>query len=1259
MERSLELVVALLGVLKAGAAYVPLDPEYPRERLTFMVEDADAAVLLTQQSLLSQLPEHRARVLCLDTGWAEVSAAGRANPRPAAGADNLAYVIYTSGSTGRPKGAMNSHRGIVNRLLWMQQAFGLEPGDGVLQKTPFSFDVSVWEFFWPLMVGARLVLARPGGHRDSAYLARLIAEQRITTLHFVPSLLRVFLEEAGAAACPSLRRVICSGEALDPALQERFFKRLAGVELHNLYGPTEAAVDVTAWPCEADGETRVVPIGRPISNIDIHLLDAHMQAAPVGVTGELYIGGVGLARGYWRRPGLTAERFLPHPHGGEPGARLYRSGDQARYLSDGNIEYLGRVDQQVKLRGMRVELGEIEAALDAHPGVEESVVVTREYAPGDTRLAAYLIPDGRSARVIREVLRLEREEPGGQLYELPNGMKVLHRNKGETDFLYEEIFAGQTYLRNGIELGPGSCVFDVGANIGLFTLFVGRACEGATVYAFEPLPPLYEVLKRNARLYGLNVKLFECGLASEAKREIFTYYPHITILSGRFADEREEGAVLRSYMLGEGDGRNGPEAGVGDELVSELLSERLRNEQYDCELRTVSDVMAEHRIEQIDLLKIDVEKSELDVIDGIGEQDWEKIRQVIVEVHDHDGRLERVRGLLERRGYELTIEQDGSLRETGLYNVYAVRRAAGVKARPHAGTEAGRQRWDDPQRLIDEVRGYLQQKLPGYMVPAQFVLLDELPLTPSGKVDRRALPAPDQNRAPLDETQAAPRTAEEEIMAALFRQVLKLERVGIYDNFFTLGGHSLLATQLVSRIREVFNIELPLRTVFEAPVLSQLAAWVEQEMRADVGVRMPPLTRVERGAESPLSFAQQRLWFIDRLEPNGAFYNNPLAVRLSGELKKEALRRTLTEIVRRHEVLRTTFRTVNGEPVQVISEAAPVRLPEVDLGELEEARRETVVRRLAQEEAAEPFDLSRGPLLRVKLLRLGATSTSCCSPCTTSSRTAGRWACLSTKSPPSTAPSPRKKSRRWRSSKSSTPTSPSGSANGCGVRRLTPSCATGGRDCAGPRRLELPTDRPRPAAPSYRGGRHPFALGAEVSEGLKALSRREGATLFMTLLAGFQTLLSRYTGQIGHRRRHRHRQPQPQGGRAADRLLHQPARPAHRGRRRGELPRAALASAGGVPRGVRAPGRALREAGRRVAAGERLEPVAAVPGQADLTERAAWRAGAARAHAERCGGRGGDGALRPAAGRGRGRGRVGAGRGLTAQTSSTPRPSRG
>ncbi len=314
-------------------------------------------MLLTQEKLLESLPTHQAQVICLDRDWSLIAREPETPPQSGVTAKNLIYAIYTSGSTGKPKGALNLHRALVNRILWMQDEYQLTPEDRVLQKTPFSFDVSGWEFWWPLLTGAQMVIARPGGHKDSAYLVKLIQEQQITTMHFVPPMLQVFLEERGVEQCRSLRRVICSGEALPFQLQERFFEKFTDCELHNLYGPTEAAIDVTYWQCQPSDGHQIVPIGRPIANTQIYILDPYLQPVPVGIPGELHIGGVNLARGYLNRPELTEEKFIPNPFTPTPGSSGFiKPAIWCRFLPDGNIEYLGRFDHQIKIRGFRIEL---------------------------------------------------------------------------------------------------------------------------------------------------------------------------------------------------------------------------------------------------------------------------------------------------------------------------------------------------------------------------------------------------------------------------------------------------------------------------------------------------------------------------------------------------------------------------------------------------------------------------------------------------------------------------------------------------------------------------------------------------------------------------------------------------------------------------------------------------------------------------------------------------------------------------------------
>jgi amino acid adenylation domain-containing protein len=815
-ERSVELVVALLAVIKAGGAYVPLDPSYPGERLAFMLHDAECSVLLTSHTLAETLPDHQAKVVRLDDDWAVISEESATQPQSRATPFNAAYVIYTSGSTGQPKGVINTHRGICNRLLWMQDAYNLTAADSVLQKTPFSFDVSVWEFFWPLMTGARLVLAVPGGHKDPPYLVHLIQEQQITVMHFVPAMLQVFLDEPEVEHCTSLRLVVCSGEALSNEHQEKFFARLTAA-LHNLYGPTEAAVDVTYWACERASETEAragVPIGRPIANTEIYLLDEHRQAVPVGVAGELHIGGVGLARGYLNRPELTAEKFIPHPFSKAPGERLYRTGDLARYRAGGEIEYLGRLDHQVKLRGFRIELGELEAVLGRHESVREAVVIVREDGAGDEKqLVAYVTSSG---------------------------------------------------------------------------------------------------------------------------------------------DRHATPAELSSYMS-------------------------------EC--------------------------------------------------------------------------------------------------------------------------------MPDYMVPAKFVVLEKLPLTANGKVDRKALPKPERKRDDELQSAARPVTEVEEVLCGIWSTVLKVEHIAIDDNFFELGGHSLLAVQLRSRIREAFDTDLELPTLFEFPTVAGMAARIQSAMLDKPGLRSARMTRVDRDRDLPLSFAQQRLWFLDQLEPGSSFYNSPAALRLSGDLDIDALRRTFHEIICRHEVLRTIFAMRDGQAVQHIHAPTDFQLPVRDLTHLTGEERESEALRLTHEEAHRPFDLSRGPLMRATLLKLGEQEHILL--LTMHHIVSDGW---------SVGILIREVAALYdaftRGAESSLPELAIQYADYAVWQRewltsevLNHQLSYWRTQLSGPLPvLALPTDYPRPAVPSYRGAMLTHRLSPELSASVRELGRSHHATLYMTLLAVFETLLYRETG---------------------------------------------------------------------------------------------------------------------------------------------------
>lgn len=831
MARSLEMVIAVLATLKAGAAYVPLDPTFPADRLAYMLDDADPVVLLTQQSLLSALPTKDVRTFCMDSQWAGLATEAAGNPVNLTLPEHLAYVIYTSGSTGRPKGISMPTRALVNLLEWSRTH--PPKASRALAFASLSFDASFHEIFTSLHSGGTLYVASEPLRTDVHALGEYLVRERIeaVTLPVVILQLLAHANSAGSLDLRALRDIIATGEAL--FLTQEIIAMLRAnprLHLHNHYGPSETHV-VTAYTLrlEHDAALALPPsIGTPINNTQIYLLDDQLRPMPIGVAGELYIAGDGLAHGYVNRPDLTAERFIPNPFAVKPGMRMYKSGDLARFLADGHIEYLGRIDHQVKLRGFRIELGEIETALAAMPEVLEAIVLMRSVAPDDKRLVAYVVPV----------------------------------------------------------------------------------------------------------------------------------------------------------------------AEMGDISASTL-------------------------------------------------------------------------------------------------------------------------------------RGHLAQSLPDYMVPSHFVLLDALPLTSNGKIDRKALPEPELHQS--TKRFQPPRTHTEEILTHIWAEVLKMDRVGIDDNFFDLGGHSLLATQVISRVRNAFQIDLALRVLFETPTLAELAYRVEQAIKEQAKMAAPPILPIGRDTDLPVSFAQQRLWFLDQLEPGGSAYNMAGALRLCGRLDLAALLATLNHVVRRHEALRTVFASVGGVPRQIILPELKLTLPVIDLDAESDAGRQALARRLMNKEATTPFNLASGPLIRARLLRLAEQEQILLF--TLHHIVSDGWslgvlvrevatlyaAHVSEQKVPLPALSVQYADfaawqRQW-------------------LRGdvLNTQLAYWKKQLAdAPALLTLPTDHPRPALQTHGGGSHPFIIPATTTKALHALNRQAQSTLFMTLAAALNVLLARYSGQsdicigtpIANRNRH-------------------------------------------------------------------------------------------------------------------------------------------
>jgi amino acid adenylation domain-containing protein/FkbM family methyltransferase len=842
---SIELLPCVLGTLAAGCAYVPLDPGYPAERLAFMIADAGTRIVVAAPEAAGKLQAASVLVTAARELTAPPPSPRREHGGPREG--ELAYVIYTSGSTGHPKGARVGSRGLANLVQWYVAALALRPDDRLLVMSSFSFDLTQKDLLAPLSVGAQVVFL-PAEFFEPLEFAREIERRRITVVNCTPSVCYALLDALGGDYRPlrSLRWLVLGGE---PIAAERLRDWLDSphcqARILNTYGPTECSDVAAAFELRTAGPEPLaepIPIGRPIWNAQLAVVDDGDRLAPLGAVGELWIAGMGVGQGYHQRQDLTAARFVLRRLDPFPATRWYRTGDLVRYDGDGDLVFVGRADQQIKLRGFRVELEEIENVLARAPHVAGAVVLA-DGAGESTTIRAFVVPANDAPRSLHNALALQAAGAwDGRLIELPNGMPVVAPNRPEMEFLYREIWAEETYFRHGIALGDGGCVFDVGANAGLFTLHAACRARQLAIYAFEPIPPLLEMLRQNLALHEVEAQCFGCGLSAQSGSAEFTYYPHVSIISGMHGSAEEDRETMRRFLR-HSFAEQG--AAIDERDLEELVADRLAAERFGCRLRTLSEVVDEAGVERIDLLKVDVEKSELEVLAGIEPRHWPLVQQAVLEVHDRDGSLGRVMAVLQENGLLVVCEQASRLSQTGLYNVYARRpgyAAPRATRRPAPGDAPA-----SPGRLEASVMAFAAARLPGYMMPSSIVVVQRFPTTASGKVDRRALAA-----TPLAKRAAwvAPRTTVEEELASLWREVLGVERVGVEDNFFEIGGHSLKAAQLAARVREEFAIDFAVPNVFQHARLSALAAHVTAEILREMpGTGPQPLAR---GNESSL-----------------------------------------------------------------------------------------------------------------------------------------------------------------------------------------------------------------------------------------------------------------------------------------------------------------------------------------------------------------------------------------------------------------------
>jgi len=1221
LERSLEGVVGLLAILKAGGAYVPMDPTYPQERLAFMLEDARVPILLSQQSLLERLPQHDAKVICLDRDREVISDQSSENPPSKVTAENLAYMIYTSGSTGRPKGVMIQHAGLVNLVTWHQQAYSVKPADRATQLASVAFDASVWEL-WPyLTAGASIHIPNEETRSSISQLIEWLATEAITLCFLPTPLAEAALEEVWPHDL-ALRSLLTGGDKL-----HRGPRNNLPFTLVNHYGPTEYTVVATWAPVAAGSDAGVAPpIGRPLPNTKVYLLSSSLQPVPIGVPGELHIGGDGLALGYLNRPEMSAERFIPNPFSQEAGARIYKTGDLVRYLPDGSIEFLGRTDDQVKLRGYRIELGEIEAVLKQQEAVKEAAVIAREQTLGDKRLIAYVAPDWdpllRESEVHRSQEQVESWKSvfDGSYRELAPTVAPTFNITGWISAFNNQPIAEEEMREwveatvNRIESLKPTRIWEIGCGTGLLLMRLAPHCgrywgtdfsEAALKRiqeqidaAGQKLPQLSLSRRSAADFDGVEPNSYDLVVLNSVVQYFAGVDYLLEVLRGAAAALKSGGKIfigdVRDLSLQQAyytaiELERATESTLVEKLRQRVWMRMSREEELVIDSRLFSKLKRHlPRVTRVEVLpkrgkyQNELAKFRYDVIVHLEEaggravesatwEEWgeagltvEKLRRTLREKQPEvlavrgipNGRLSReikavelvssasaktaaeVRGLLAKVTLGVNPEELWELGDEESYRVLLRVSSRGnrelemILSREDASgaedwvcenevkeTGSFRHYASNPLRrvmegeLVRRLRSSIQILLPDYMAPSAYVILESLPLTLNGKLDRKALPEPEGERAELESDYLAPRTPPEELVARIFEEVLKFDRIGIQDDFFEIGGHSLLATQVISRVKDVFGVEISIRSIFEEPTVEGLTRRIEESLRGGNKAETPPPIRVLRDGRLPLSFAQQRLWFIEELEPGNAAYNIPGAVRLEGRLDLQVLESVINEIVRRHEALRTRIEVNAGEPAQVIDKWEPRRLEVIDLTGLPREEREAEVGRRARDEVRTGFNLKRGPLLRVRVLKLDEEEHVLLY--TMHHIVSDGWSMgilikeLGTLYQAYLAeeesPLPELEiqyadyavwQRKYLTGEVL--------ENEVGFwKEQLKSAAV----------MELPTDHARPVAPSYRGGIERLEIGKEVHEGLKRLGRREGATMFMALMAAFKVVLMRYSGE--------------------------------------------------------------------------------------------------------------------------------------------------
>lgn len=946
MDRSAYLVISILAILKAGCAYVPIDPSVPRERLAFVLQDAGVFMLLTGSKYIFEVGQHAGEVFAVDIQLDGLPV--QAGTLPAVSGAHTAYIIYTSGSTGAPKGVTIRHESILNTILWRNAYYGFSSADKFLQIPSIAFDSSVEDVFCALTSGATLVIPEEERRKDVVYLQELIATHGVTHFLVTPSLYQVLLD--GPQQLASLRAVTVAGEPTRKELVDRHFAMAGHAMLVNEYGPTEHSVCTTVQQLQPGA---AVTIGKPIANVTACILSADRRLLPVGVAGELYIGGPGLSAGYRNLPELTAEKFVQWSPGNEAGIAntastilLYRTGDFCRWLPDGCIEFIGRKDEQVKINGIRIELGEIETVIRQHEGVQECKVL---YRAAHNNLEAVIVPNKHKEPFLHRLARLSRDKKGllQHCRLLPNGMLVHHKNAAETELTYEEIFVQDLYLQHGIVLPDNAVVFDIGSNIGMFTLHTALHYPAAKIYAFEPLAPIFESLSLNVQLYQANAEAHNIGFAETEMETEFFYYYNNTASSGLHANVEEDKSTGRMVL------RNSKKySTLNDAQIDELLDEGVKYNKQQCKLDTLSNFLGRKNITHVDLVKLDVEKSELRVLKGIRQEDWKKIRQIVAEVHDMDDNIRAMEQLLADNGFTFVRDQPVYLRDTSIYYIYAKQKDISMQAAARAALPAFNSAgyFTGVNEYAETLRKACTAVLPAQMVPASFLFVPALPLTPNGKLDTKALLQWIAEESSTQQSTDMPATPLEKLLAETWTKVIGKEKIGLHDNFFQIGGDSIKAIQIAARMhRAGYKIEV--KDIFENLTIARLAT-----------VSVPVTAVADQSAvEGPIRLTPIQAQFFTTGMTDPHHFNQAVMLQAAEGFDAAMVKAVFAKLQEHHDALRMVYTRSDDGWVQYNNGIGhPVSLVEYAVDSAADITAKA-------EELQRSIDLAQGPLVKLAI----------------------------------------------------------------------------------------------------------------------------------------------------------------------------------------------------------------------------------------------------------------------------------------------------